>query len=253
MRAIPSEPTLIAKADIAVTAAPSAPSTGIWSAWSPKDQARAAAPTKGVAAANHLSNRRRWFSGPAEQDLRRGRGPSVLPVAGLGGWLSGARSLARDKARLSRSATFAPSGAEAMIFLIASLTSAMSPASTASSSSARRSCSSNDTSAPATRSPVVRSSTSSGQVMVIASPSHVGWVARSVDEPSQPDGAGCRVDLGPITLPRPAEQPRDRLFCCCGSPRPDRVGTMTANTTNQHPGHRGRPGAQRGARSTAGP
>jgi hypothetical protein len=76
---------------------------------------------------------------------------SQLRCNGLSG-LS-ARSPAWARARLSRKATSAPSGADSMIVLIASFTSAKSPVWTANISSARRSYTSEGRSAPLTNTP----------------------------------------------------------------------------------------------------
>ena len=120
---------------------------------SPHHQSMAITARKGATAATHHLDGASWWS-----ELT-GKQPwpscavsaSQLRCNGLSG-LS-ARSPAWARARLSRKATSAPSGADSMIVLIASFTSAKSPVWTANISRARRSYTSEGRSAPLTNTP----------------------------------------------------------------------------------------------------
>ncbi len=145
MRAAPRNAMLAAIIGVAVAPAVPAPVSGARRARLPSHPNTTAAPSKGaVAAAHHLDGPLARF-GPAGKESAPARALTGSQLRGNGGSLARARSPAWARARLSRKAMSAPSGADAMILRIASFTSTTSPASTASISSARRSYSSEDT------------------------------------------------------------------------------------------------------------
>ncbi len=145
MRAAPSEPTLITNIDSAVMPAAPDRSSGVCSARYPNHQKMTAATRKGTATATHHGEGDLSRIGPSRNVSVSGGELPRPQLSAKGAEPERARSPAWARARLSRKAVSAPSGADAMILLIASFTSATSPASTVNISRARRSYSAGET------------------------------------------------------------------------------------------------------------
>jgi hypothetical protein len=145
IRAAPRKAMLVTIMEVAVIPAGRAPSSAARRARLPNHPKNTAAPRRGAAAAAHHLDGPLAMFGPAGKRSWSRWALTGSQLSGNGGSLVLARSPAWARARLSRKAMSAPSGADAMIFLIASFTSTTSPASTASISRARRSYSSEET------------------------------------------------------------------------------------------------------------